>query len=54
VVGSALLEALRTSLDPDGKATAGTVTAVTDLIAALAAGVRGARSKASGIRSQAS
>jgi tryptophan synthase alpha chain len=54
VVGSALVEALRTSLDPDGKATAGTVTAVTDLIAALAAGVRGARSQAPGIRSQAS
>jgi len=54
VVGSALVEALRTSLDPNGKATAGTVTAVTDLIAALAAGVRGARSQAPGIRSQAS
>jgi tryptophan synthase alpha chain len=54
VVGSALVEALRTSLDPNGKATAGTVTAITDLIAALAAGVRGARSQASGIRSQAS
>src|ERR1700736_811144 len=47
VVGSALVEALRTSLDPDGKATAGTVTAVTDLIAALAAGVRSARTQAS-------
>jgi tryptophan synthase alpha chain len=43
VVGSALVEAVRTSLDPDGKATAKTVPAVTDLIASLAAGVRGAR-----------
>jgi tryptophan synthase alpha chain len=43
VVGSALVEAVRTSLDADGKATAKTVTAVTDLIASLAAGVRGAR-----------
>ena len=43
VVGSALVEAVRTSLDADGKATAKTVPAVTDLIASLAAGVRGAR-----------
>jgi tryptophan synthase alpha chain len=43
VVGSALVEAVRTSLDPDGKATPKTVSAVTDLIASLAAGVRGAR-----------
>jgi tryptophan synthase alpha chain len=43
VVGSALVEAVRTSLDPNGKATAKTVPAVTDLIASLAAGVRGAR-----------
>ena len=43
VVGSALVEAVRTSLDPDGKATPKTVAAVTDLIASLAAGVRGAR-----------
>jgi len=43
VVGSALVEAVRTSLDADGKATAPTVSAVTDLIASLAAGVRGAR-----------
>jgi len=43
VVGSALVEAVRTSLDPDGKATAKTVPAVADLIASLAAGVRGAR-----------
>jgi tryptophan synthase alpha chain len=43
VVGSALVEAVRTSLDADGKATAKTVAAVIDLIASLAAGVRGAR-----------
>jgi tryptophan synthase alpha chain len=43
VVGSALVEAVRTSLDADGKATAKTVPAVSDLIASLAAGVRGAR-----------
>ncbi len=43
VVGSALVEALKQSLDPDNKATGKTVTAVTDLVAALAEGVRGAR-----------
>jgi tryptophan synthase alpha chain len=46
VVGSALVEAVRTSLDPNGKATARTVPAVADLIAALAEGVRGARRQA--------
>ena len=43
VVGSALVDALRRSLDKDGKATAGTVKAVTDLVADLAQGVRSAR-----------
>jgi len=43
VVGSALVNALEDSLDKDNKATAKTVTAVTDLVAALARGVRGAR-----------
>jgi tryptophan synthase alpha chain len=43
VVGSALVEAVRTSLDADGKATPKTVPAVTDLIASLAEGVRRAR-----------
>jgi tryptophan synthase alpha chain len=43
VVGSALVEALRKSLDANGKATAGTVKAVADLVAQLAEGVRGAR-----------
>ncbi len=40
VVGSALVERVRLSLDADGKATARTVPAVTELVAALAAGVR--------------
>jgi tryptophan synthase alpha chain len=43
VVGSALVDALRASLDKTGKAGAGTVKAVTDLVAALAQGVRSAR-----------
>ncbi|HEX3710349.1 MAG TPA: tryptophan synthase subunit alpha [Pseudolabrys sp.] len=43
VVGSALVEALRKSLDGKGKAGAGTVKAVTDLVAELAQGVRAAR-----------
>jgi tryptophan synthase alpha chain len=42
VVGSALIEALRTSLDPAGHATSRTLSAVTGLVAELAAGVRGA------------
>lgn len=43
VVGSALVEAVRTSLDADGKATPRTVKSVVDLVGALAEGVRGAR-----------
>ena len=43
VVGSALVDALRASLDKSGKAGAGTVKAVTGLVAALAQGVRSAR-----------
>jgi tryptophan synthase alpha chain len=43
VVGSALVEAVRTSLDSSGKATPRTVKAVRDLVASLADGVRGAR-----------
>ena len=46
VVGTALVDALRGSLDSDGRATAGTVDAVADLAAALARGVRGARQAA--------
>ena len=43
VVGSALVEAVRQSLEPDGKPTSKSVAAVTDLTRALAEGVRGAR-----------
>jgi tryptophan synthase alpha chain len=43
VVGSALVDALRKTLSADGKATPASVPAVTDLVAALAQGVRGAR-----------
>jgi tryptophan synthase alpha chain len=43
VVGSALVDALKASLDQKGKATPGSVKAVTDLVASLAAGVRAAR-----------
>lgn len=43
VVGSALVDAVRASLDDEGRATRATVTAVTGLVSALAAGVRGAR-----------
>jgi tryptophan synthase alpha chain len=46
VVGTALVDALRQSLDAKGKAGAGTVKAVTDLVAGLAQGVRAARSVA--------
>jgi len=43
VVGSALVEAVRQSLDAGGKATARTLKSVTDLVAQLARGVRSAR-----------
>ncbi len=43
VVGSALIDALAKTLDKDGKATAGTVTAVSDTVAGIAQGVRSAR-----------
>src|SRR5438874_8352358 len=46
VVGSALVEAIRGTLDPSGKASARTLPAVTELVAALSAGVRGARQQA--------
>ena len=42
VVGTALVDALRASLDAEGRATAKTVNAVADLVASLAQGVRGA------------
>jgi tryptophan synthase alpha chain len=43
VVGSALVDALRQSLDKSGKAAPGTVKAVTKLVSTLAEGVRSAR-----------
>jgi tryptophan synthase alpha chain len=43
VVGSALVEMVRGSLDRDGRPTARTVKAVSDLVTLLARGVRGAR-----------
>jgi tryptophan synthase alpha chain len=43
VVGSALVNAIKDSLDKKGKATARTVKAVTKLVAELAGGVRGAK-----------
>jgi tryptophan synthase alpha chain len=46
VVGTALVDALKASLDADGKATARTVSAVADLAAALAQGVHGAKQAA--------
>jgi tryptophan synthase alpha chain len=48
VVGSALVNALKDSLDNNDKATPRTLKAVTDLVAELARGVRGARRKATG------
>ncbi|UFZ02084.1 tryptophan synthase subunit alpha [Bradyrhizobium ontarionense] len=46
VVGTALVDALRASLDTEGRATPKTVSAVADLAAALAQGVRGAQQAA--------
>lgn len=43
VVGSALVEAIRTSLDANGKATDKTVSAVTGLVAGLADAIRGVK-----------
>jgi tryptophan synthase alpha chain len=43
VVGSALVNAIKDSLNKKGKATARTVKAVTGLVAELAEGVRGAK-----------
>src|SRR6476661_724463 len=42
VVGSALVDALRNSLDKSGKASPGSVKAVTDLVSSLAQGMRSA------------
>jgi tryptophan synthase alpha chain len=46
VVGSALVDSLRSTLDQDGNATGRSVGAVTDLVAALADGVRRGRRQA--------
>ncbi|WP_291847602.1 tryptophan synthase subunit alpha [Bradyrhizobium sp.] len=46
VVGTALVDALKANLDAEGRATAGTVTAVADLVSSLAEGVRSARQAA--------
>jgi tryptophan synthase alpha chain len=46
VVGSALVEAVRMSLDPNGKATLRTVRMVTEVVAQLADGVRAAQRQA--------
>jgi tryptophan synthase alpha chain len=43
VVGTALVEALKRSLDAENRATAKTTSAVADLVAAIAAGVRAAQ-----------
>jgi tryptophan synthase alpha chain len=43
VVGTALIDALRGTLDKDGKAGAGSVKAVTDLVASIAEGVKAVR-----------
>ncbi len=48
VVGSALVDAIRKSLDADGRPTPGTVAAVSGLVRALAEGVRGAKRVAAG------
>jgi tryptophan synthase alpha chain len=46
VVGTALVDALKASLDAENRATAKTVDAVADLVAALAQGVHGAKQAA--------
>jgi tryptophan synthase alpha chain len=46
VVGTALIDALKNSLDAEGRATAKTVNAVAELTAALAQGVKGAKQAA--------
>jgi tryptophan synthase alpha chain len=46
VVGSAIVGAVAGSLDAHGRATAGTLKAVTDLVGDLAGGVRAARAEA--------
>ncbi|MGD9659245.1 MAG: tryptophan synthase subunit alpha, partial [Methylocystis sp.] len=45
VVGTALVEALKSSLDAKGQASPSSVGAVTGLVASISQGVRGARPK---------
>jgi tryptophan synthase alpha chain len=49
VVGSALVDAVRKSLDADGKATAATAASVADLVRSLSQGVRAVRRAPAGI-----
>ena len=53
VVGSALVDAVKKSLDANGRATATTVTAVTNLVRELAGGVSSARRRATNERASA-
>ena len=46
VVGTAIVDAVRANLDAEGRATPKTVSAVADLVSALAQGVRGAKQAA--------
>ena len=46
VVGSALVDALKASLDAQGRATSGSVEAVTTLVSSIAGGVREGRKNA--------
>ncbi len=46
VVGTALIDALKATLTPEDKATAGSIAAVTGLVSSLAAAVRGTRKAA--------
>jgi tryptophan synthase alpha chain len=46
VVGSALVDTVKSSLDAHGRASPSTIVAVTDLVSELAAGVRGERLRA--------
>jgi tryptophan synthase alpha chain len=50
VVGSALVEAVRTSLGGDGKPTAATAKSVADLVRALAAGVHSSQRVSADVR----
>jgi tryptophan synthase alpha chain len=51
VVGTALVDALKSSLDAEGHAGPSSVSAVTGLVASISQGVRGARPKRGGVMS---